>query len=279
MDFQSPFTSFDPEGHNNEDDPHRRHSVIPIRYLVPNIITILAICAGVTSIRLAFEGQFQPAVFLILVAAILDGLDGRVARMMGGTSPFGMQMDSLADVINFGVAPALIVYSYMLVGLQQIGWVAALVYCIACCLRLARFNVMAEDKKIEDWKKEYFVGVPAPAGALLVLLPLYVGSLGLETSPVWALLFSLYTFGIALLLVSRLPVWSAKSLGQKLRRDLVVPLLLVMVAYIGFLAKMTWQTLLVTAVGYLIFLPFSVYSYRKRAELEKLKKAVSNPDA
>lgn len=279
MDFPSPFTSFDPEGHDHEDDPRRRRSVIPIRYLVPNIITILAICAGVTSIRLAFEGQFEKAVFMILIAAILDGLDGRVARMMGGSSPFGMQMDSLADVINFGVAPALIVYSYILADLQQIGWVAALVYCIACCLRLARFNVMAEDKKVESWKKDYFVGVPAPAGALLVLFPVYVGSIGLEKSPVWALIFSLYTFAIALLLVSRLPVWSAKSLGRKLRRDLVVPLLLVMVAYIGFLAKMTWQTLLVTTVGYLIFLPFSVYAYRKRAEFEKQKKAIKELDA
>lgn len=270
MESSSPFSSFDPEGHKN-DESQRRRSLISMRFVLPNVITILAICAGVSSIRLAFEQRFETAILMVLLAAVLDGVDGRLARLIGGSTPFGAQMDSLADVVNFGVAPALIVYSYLLNQAHQVGWVGALVYCIACCLRLARFNVMLENEHIPRWQKDYFVGVPAPAGALLVLLPIYLGCLGLEPGAGWALLFSLYTVIIAFLLISRLPVWNGKTIGQRLRRDVVVPGMLVVVIYVGFLATYTWQTLLVTAVGYMVFLPFSLIAYRKRAKLEATK--------
>lgn len=266
----SPFSSFDPQG-NREDEPSRRRTPIPMRYVVPNLITILAICAGVSGIRLAFEHRYETAVLMVLLAAILDGVDGRIARLMKGNSPFGAQMDSLADVINFGVAPALVVYSFVLDQTRQVGWVAALVYCIACCLRLARFNVMIENEETPYWQRDYFVGIPAPAGAFLVLLPIYLGTLGFEPSAGWALVFSLYTVVIAFLLVSRLPVWSGKNIGQKLRRDIVVPILLVFVIYVGFVATYTWQTLLISALAYMIFLPFSAWAYRKRADLEDKK--------
>lgn len=272
MESSSPFSSFDPEG-SRPDDAHRRRSPIPMRYVIPNVLTILAICAGVSGIRLAFEHRYESAILMVLLAAILDGVDGRIARLMNGTSPFGAQMDSLADVVNFGVAPALVVYSYVLNAAHQVGWVAALVYCIACCLRLARFNVMLDNTEIPRWQKEYFVGVPAPAGALLVLLPIYLGTLGLVPGSGWALLFSLYTVIIAFLLISRLPVWNGKTIGQQLRRDIVVPGMLFLVIYVGFLATYTWQTLLITAIGYMIFLPFSVVAYRKRAIRE-----AENPD-
>ncbi|MHC5306793.1 CDP-diacylglycerol--serine O-phosphatidyltransferase [Bartonella sp. LJL80] len=278
MESPSPFPSFDPEGHR-PDEAHRRRSPIPMRYVIPNVITILAICAGVSGIRLAFEHRYESAILMVLLAAILDGVDGRVARLMNGSSPFGAQMDSLADVVNFGVAPALVVYSFVLDQAHQVGWIAALVYCVACCLRLARFNVMLDNADIPGWQKEYFVGVPAPAGALLVLLPIYLGTLGLEPGVGWALLFSLYTVVIAFLLVSRLPVWNGKSIGQQLRRDIVVPVMLVIVIYVGFLATYTWQTLLVTAVGYMIFLPFSVIAYRKRARLEAARITDDAPDS
>ncbi|WP_375704764.1 CDP-alcohol phosphatidyltransferase family protein, partial [Bartonella sp. AD328YNZD] len=140
----SPFSSFNPEG-QHDDVANRRRSPIPMRYVIPNIITILAICAGMNSIRLAFEHRYEAAILMVLFAAILDGADGRIARLIDGSSSFGAQMDSLADVINFGVTPALIVYSFILNQAYHIGWVAALVYCVACCLRLARFNVMLDN--------------------------------------------------------------------------------------------------------------------------------------
>ena len=278
MESSSPFSSFDPEGHKNDDVKPRRS--ISIRFVLPNVITILAICAGVSSIRLAFEHRFETAILMVLLAAVLDGVDGRLARLMGGGSSFGAQMDSLADVVNFGVAPALIVYSFLLNQAHQVGWIAALVYCIACCLRLARFNVMIDNKRIPRWQREYFVGVPAPAGALLVLLPIYLGCLGLEPGAGWALVFSLYTVVIAFLLISRLPVWNGKTVGQQLRRDVVIPGMLVVVIYVGFLATYTWQVLLVTAIGYMVFLPFSLIAYQKRSvrEAEKITDGVEMPD-
>ena len=278
MESSSPFSSFDPEGHKNDDMKPRRS--ISIRFVLPNVITILAICAGVSSIRLAFEHRFETAILMVLLAAVLDGVDGRLARLMGGGSSFGAQMDSLADVVNFGVAPALIVYSFLLNQAHQVGWIAALVYCIACCLRLARFNVMIDNKHIPRWQREYFVGVPAPAGALLVLLPIYLGCLGLEPGAGWALVFSLYTVVIAFLLISRLPVWNGKTVGQQLRRDVVIPGMLVVVIYVGFLATYTWQVLLVTAIGYMVFLPFSLIAYQKRSvrEAEKITDGVEMPD-
>ncbi|WP_212112065.1 CDP-diacylglycerol--serine O-phosphatidyltransferase [Bartonella queenslandensis] len=270
----SPFSSFNPEG-QNDDVANRRHSPTSMRYVIPNIITILAICAGMSSIRLAFEHRYEAAILMVLLAAVLDGADGRIARLIDGSSSFGAQMDSLADVINFGVTPALIVYSFILNQAYHIGWVAALVYCVACCLRLARFNVMLESSDIPQWQKSYFVGVPAPAGALLLLLPTYLGALGLVPNRGWALFFSLYTVIISFLLISRLPVWNAKTIDQNLRRDIVIPCMLVIVIYVGFLATYTWTTLLITAVGYMIFLPCSFIAYNKRAALEE-KKADAN---
>ncbi|WP_273720554.1 MULTISPECIES: CDP-diacylglycerol--serine O-phosphatidyltransferase [unclassified Bartonella] len=261
------FSSFNPEG-QHDDVANRWRSPTPMRYIVPNIITILAICAGMSSIRLAFEHRYEGAILMVLLAAVLDGADGRIARLMDGSSSFGAQMDSLADVVNFGVAPALIVYSFVLTQAHQVGWVAALVYCVACCLRLARFNVMLDNADTPKWKESYFVGVPAPAGALLLLLPMYLGALGLMPSWSWALFFSLYTVIIAFLLVSRLPVWNAKTIDQNLRRDIVVPCMLGVVIYVGFLATYTWYTLLITAIGYMIFLPCSFVAYNKRVVLE-----------
>ncbi|KEC55458.1 CDP-diacylglycerol--serine O-phosphatidyltransferase [Bartonella koehlerae] len=264
------FSSFNPEG-QHDDVAHRWRSPTPMRYIIPNIITILAICAGMSSIRLAFEHRYEAAILMVLLAAILDGADGRIARLMDGSSSFGAQMDSLADVINFGVAPSLIVYSFVLNQAHQVGWIAGLVYCVACCLRLARFNVMLDNADIPKWQENYFVGVPAPAGALLLLLPMYLGALGLVPSWSWALFFSLYTVIIAFLLVSRLPVWNGKTIDQNLRRDIVVPCMLGIVIYVGFLATYTWHTLLITAVSYMIFLPYSFVAYNKRAALEEKK--------
>jgi len=204
-----------------------------LRLLVPNLITVLAICAGLTGVRLAFEHRYELAVAMVLAAAFLDGIDGRIARMMKATSKFGAQMDSLADIVNFGVAPALVLYVFILDQARSFGWIAALIYAIAAGLRLARFNVMAERETKVPWQSEFFVGVPAPAGAMLVLLPVYLGFLGVPPSAPVAFGGAVYTILIAYLLVSRLPVWSGKSATSRIRRDLVLPLMLGVVLSLG----------------------------------------------
>ncbi|MCF3641572.1 CDP-diacylglycerol--serine O-phosphatidyltransferase [Rhizobium sp. TRM95111] len=260
---ETPFPPYEPNGPNDEARGPRLRE-IPLRLIVPNVITVLAICAGLTGIRLAFENRYELAVGMVLLAAFLDGIDGRIARLLKATSKFGAQMDSLADIVNFGVAPALVLYVFVLDQARSFGWIAALIYAIAAGLRLARFNVMAEREVKASWQSEYFVGVPAPAGAMLVLLPVYVGFLGLAPSAPYAVAASIYTVAIAFLLVSRLPVWSGKSEGSRIRRDLVLPILLLVVLYVATLMSFTWETLAVTAVGYLLTLPFGARSWQRK---------------
>ena len=233
---------------------------IPLRLIVPNLITVLAICAGLTGIRLAFENRYELAVAMVLAAAFL----GRIARMMKATSKFGAQMDSLADIINFGVAPALVLYVFVLDQARSLGWIAALIYAIAAGLRLARFNVMSERETKAPWQSEFFVGVPAPGGALLVLLPVYLGFLGVAPVGLFAYASTAYTIIIAYLLVSRLPVWSGKSGFGHIRRDLVFPMILGVVLYVALLMSFTWEVLVVTVILYLCSLPFGARSWHRR---------------
>ncbi|GAA3078191.1 CDP-diacylglycerol--serine O-phosphatidyltransferase [Rhizobium viscosum] len=260
---ETPFPPFEPNGPNDDSARGPRLREIPIRLVVPNLITILAICAGLTGIRLAFEGRYELAVAMVLVAAFLDGIDGRVARLMKATSKFGAQMDSLADIVNFGVAPALVVYVYALDEARSLGWIAALIYTIAAGLRLARFNVMSERENRAPWQSEYFVGVPAPAGAMLVLLPVYLGFLGLTADRTFAFLSSGYTVLIAFLLISRLPVWSGKS-ESRMRRDLVLPAMLGVVIYVAMLMSFTWEVMVFTVCAYLISLPFGARKWKRK---------------
>src|SRR5262245_43824378 len=171
------FTPFQPEPPLAK---RRRFRQIPVRTLVPNLITLLALCAGLTSIRLAIEGKLEWAVAAIVFAAMLDGIDGRVARLLKGTSRFGAELDSLADFVNFGVAPALILYFWDLQELGHAGWIAAMVLAICAGLRLARFNVMMDDPNRPAWAGNFFVGMPAPAGAITALLPFYAHFLGVQ---------------------------------------------------------------------------------------------------
>ncbi|AZO70665.1 phosphatidylcholine/phosphatidylserine synthase [Mesorhizobium sp. M1D.F.Ca.ET.184.01.1.1] len=241
---------------------------IPMRMVLPNLVTVLAICAGLSGIRFAFEDRFEPAVVMVLLAAFLDGIDGRLARMLKATSKFGAQMDSLADIVNFGVAPALVLYAFLLDRAGSPGWIAALLFTIACGMRLARFNVLADDTDQPAWQTEYFVGVPAPAGAVLVMLPcyLYFLRLGLEPSRPAAFIATGFTVLVAFLLVSRLPVYSGKSV--KVPGDRVLPVILGVVLYILLLMAYPWYTLTASVAGYLLFLPFSVRAYSKRAMRE-----------
>src|SRR6201994_1326279 len=167
----SPFTPFK---RRRDRQRLRRFRRIPVRTLVPNLIPLLALCAGLTSIRFAIEGKLDIALGAIVFAAVLDGVDGRIARLLKGTSRFGAELDSLADFVNFGVAPGLILYFWDLHQLKSAGWIAAMVFAICAGLRLARFNVMIDDPDRPAWAANFFVGLPAPAGALTVLLPIYV---------------------------------------------------------------------------------------------------------
>ena len=196
----------------------RRLRAIPVRRLVPNLITLLALCAGLTAIRMAIEAKLEWALAAIVFAALLDGIDGRVARLLKGTSRFGAELDSLADFVNFGVAPALILYFWGLNELGNAGWIAALVFAIGAGLRLARFNVMIEDPNRPAWAGNFFVGVPAPAGAITVLLPIYLSFLGLPHPLVFIWVTLAYTLAIAFLMVSRLPVFPASNGASGWRR-------------------------------------------------------------
>jgi CDP-diacylglycerol--serine O-phosphatidyltransferase len=239
-----------------------RFKAIPVRTLVPNLITLLALCAGLTAIRLAIESKLEWALAAIVFAAMLDGIDGRVARMLKGTSKFGAELDSLADFVNFGVAPALILYFWGLHDLKSAGWIVALVFAICAGLRLARFNVMADDPDAPAWAGNFFTGIPAPAGALTVLLPIYLYFLGVPNGPVTIWLTFFYTLTIALLMVSRLPVFSGKRVGKRVPPEMVLPVFVVVVLFVALLISYPWEVLSAGAVLYLACLPLGWLSYR-----------------
>src|ERR1700759_2477855 len=168
----SPFTPFK---RRRDRQRLRRFRTIPVRTLVPNVITLLALCAGLTAIRFAIEGRLEISLAAIVLAAVLDGVDGRVARLLKGTSRFGAELDSLADFVNFGVAPGLILYFWVLNGLGNLGWIAAMVFALCAGLRLARFNVQIDDPNKPAWAGNFFTGLPGPGGAIPVLLALFFG--------------------------------------------------------------------------------------------------------
>src|SRR3954468_20055928 len=211
------FSPFDPD---RQSIRRRRFQAIPVRILIPNLITLLALCAGLTAIRLAFEDKLEWALAAIVFAAGLDGLDGRVARLIKGQSRFGAELDSLADFVNFGCAPGLILYLWGLHDLGNVGWIAAMVFAICGALRLARFNVMIDDPNRPAWAGNFFTGVPAPAGALVVLLPIYLSLLGLPKVAATPTITLIYTLAIAFLMVSRLPVFSGKRVGKRVAPEM-----------------------------------------------------------
>ncbi len=232
--------------------------------LVPNVITLLAICAGLTAIRLSIEGKMELALAAIVFAALLDGIDGRIARAIKGQSKFGAELDSLADFVNFGVVPGILLYFWQLKDLGNFGWICAIFYAICGGLRLARFNASIDDPNRPAFAAGYFTGVPAPAGAIVVLMPVYLSFINMPQFP--ALLTALYTLGIGILMVSRLPVYSGKTIGSRVEPDKVLPLVLVVVGLIALLIAYPWHVLAVCTVIYLFALPLSWLAYRKAAE-------------
>jgi len=272
------FPPFEPD---RPQERRRRFRAIPVRTLVPNVITLLALCAGLTAIRLAVEGKLEWALAAIVFAAVLDGVDGRIARLLKGTSRFGAELDSLADFVNFGVAPALILYFWELHELKSAGWIAAMVFAICAGLRLARFNVMVEDPNRPAWAGNFFVGVPAPAGAITVLLPVYCYFLGMPPLAFVAPFTFVYTLAIAFLMVSRLPVYSGKRLGTRVPPEMVLPVFVVVVLFFALLISYPWEVLMIGTLCYLAALPFGWLSYREyeRKAAEAATAPSGTPDA
>jgi CDP-diacylglycerol--serine O-phosphatidyltransferase len=254
------FPPFDPTPPSSRH--RRRFRPIPVRVLLPNLITLLALCAGLTAMRMAVENNMQLALAAIVFAALLDGIDGRIARLLKGTSRFGAELDSLADFVNFGVAPALILYFWGLHELKSAGWIAALVFAICAALRLARFNVMIDEPNQPVWAANFFTGIPAPAGAITVLLPIYLDLLGAPYGLVTVWLAFFYTLLIAFLMVSRLPVFSGKRVGKRVPPEMVLPVFVGVALFFALLISYPWQVLTMGTLAYLGCLPFGWLSYR-----------------
>jgi CDP-diacylglycerol---serine O-phosphatidyltransferase len=256
------FPPFDPE----RDDRKRRRQIgfargqVPIRVLVPNIFTLVGLCAGLTAIRMGIEHRWDLAVAALVFAAFLDGIDGHIARLLKASSRFGAELDSLADFVNFGVAPAIIMFNWALEDLRSLGWIAVLVFAVCSALRLARFNVSLDRTDLPAWKSAYFVGVPAPAGAIILLLPIYAQDLGLHLPSLTPLVL-FYTLGVALLMVSNVPTFSIKMIGQRIQREYVPPLFVLAALFIALLLTYPSLTLAAGSVIYLALIPVSAYRY------------------
>ena len=239
------------------------------RYLLPNILTLGGVCLGISSIKFSIDGNFNLAVTLILLASILDALDGRIARLIKGTSDFGKELDSLTDFVSFGIAPVFILYFWELNNYGKLGWAICLIYSVCCVLRLARFNLT----KIEDhdeWKNNFFEGVPSPAGGLLILTPLIFELSALSLNIDVRSLTPYLTVLIALLLVSKIPTPSLKKISISSKATIF----LLLVAGLIFIALLfyTFETLLLFGLLYLSSIPISIFIFynQKKKKLTKI---------
>ena len=238
------------------------------RYLLPNILTLGGVCLGISSIKFSIEGNYSLAVIFILFAAILDALDGRIARLIKGTSEFGKELDSLTDFVSFGIAPVFILYFWQLNSYGKLGWAITLIYSVCCVLRLARFNLTKIDNK-QLWKSNYFEGVPAPAGGIMTLMPLIFEFSNLNFNIDIKNLTPYFTILIAILLVSKIPTLSLKKISISPKATVFI-LLGIGVIFISLLYY-TFETLLVFGLVYLISIPFSFFMYNKNNKKETLE--------
>jgi CDP-diacylglycerol--serine O-phosphatidyltransferase len=253
----------------------RRISGLSINRMIPNILTLLALCAGMTAIRFAINGKFESSVIAIIVAGVFDGLDGRVARLLKSTSPFGAQLDSLSDFVCFGVAPGIMLYIWTMSQLSSFGWALSLLYAICCGLRLARFNTQL-DVELPPYAAYYFTGVPAPGGAGLVLVPMFLAfEFGnVFRSPIFN---GVVMIVVAALMVSRVPTFSMKRF--RIPHDYVILAYLVIAVVVAFLTTAPWPTLSAIGIVYLVSIPITVRSFnklRREAEAEKAMTATEN---
>jgi CDP-diacylglycerol--serine O-phosphatidyltransferase len=249
----------------------RRFSRIPMRIVLPNLVTLLALCLGLTSIRFAAEGKFEMSAVFIVCAAVLDGLDGRLARALDGASRFGAELDSLADFVDFGVAPAFLLYFWSLHEAPSLGWFAAMVFAIAAALRLARFNVMIDDPNKPAWQAQFFVGMPAPAGAICAMLPIYLkySVIGMPEGRIFTFIEIAYVIGVAFLMVSRIPHFSGKQIGR-VPREYFLGVLFAVAAFVLLLATFPMEVLIGLTLAYLGLLPLALRRYQALSRADEL---------
>ena len=242
------------------------HARIPVRMMVPNFFTLLGLCAGLTSIRMAIEGRYDFALAAIVFAALLDGLDGRIARLLKASSRFGAELDSLADFVNFGVAPAIMIFTWGLGDQKSLGWIAVMLFALASALRLARFNTLIDDER-PKWQSDFFMGVPTPAAAILVLLPIYLSHVGLDlrASAITLNIVLAYVMLVGLMMVSILPTYSGKLLGERIQREWVLPLFILAMLAVACLLTYPYPTLAIGSITYLAAMP---WTYRRFRALE-----------
>lgn len=242
-----------------------KYRQVPVRLLIPNFFTLLGLCAGLTAIRMAIEARYELALAAIVFAALLDGVDGRVARLLKASSRFGAEFDSLADFVNFGVAPAIVLFtwgSWGTPGMRGLAWIVVLLLAVACGLRLARFNAVLDVER-PKWQSNYFSGVPAPAGAIIALLPVYLDQVGVDLRSGWPIYFVLaYTLLVAFLMVSTIPTFSGKLLGERISREWVMPIFVLAGAVVALLVTYPYATLTVGTLLYLSLIPLSFRRYR-----------------
>lgn len=242
------------------------------RYILPNLLTLIGVCLGISSIKFALDQNFSLAVTFIIFAALLDALDGRIARMIKATSDFGKELDSLTDFVSFGIAPAFIMYFWELKNFGKIGWAITLIYSVCCVLRLARFNLTKINEE-ESWKENFFEGIPSPAGGILILLPLIYELSNFEFIQDVRKFTPYLIITIAALLISKLPTFSLKkiTIPRKLTIFILLGVGIVFVSLIFF----TFESLFILGVGYLLLLPVSFVIYKNRNKTSKIS---SNDD-
>lgn len=254
------------------DEKPTRLRAVSIRTILPNVVTLCAFMAGVTAIRFALAGKWELAAASIALAGVFDGLDGTVARLLKSTSKFGAELDSLSDVVAFGVAPAVVIYLWSLEQLDRLGWAVALIYATAMALRLARFNARLEDEDEPRRRFGFLTGVPAPMGAGLLIMPLTFDlAAGGGTVQGYSGLISIYTVFVALLVVSTIPTFSPKALRAP--RHAFVPLMLVIGMILAGLFVRTWAVLFGIGIVYLVGLPLGYLAFRRRLSAKSRKKS------
>ncbi len=252
---------------NQEKKQFRIVSSKKTKYILPNILTLVGVCLGISSIKFSIDGNFNLAVIFILFAAILDALDGRIARLIKGTSQFGKELDSLTDFVSFGIAPAFIIYFWELNNYGRVGWAITLIYSICCVIRLARFNItkVAEN---ESWKENYFEGIPSPIGAILVLLPLIYELSDLEKNLDLKVVVPYLIVVISLLLISKFPTFSFKKIT--ISPKLTIFILFCIGIFFVSLMFFTFETLLFFGVMYFITIPIAFFTYFKKNKKSSL---------
>ena len=245
------------------------------RVILPNMLTLIGVCIGLSSIRFALDGKFEFAIIAIMFAALIDGLDGRIARLIKGTSKVGKELDSLTDMISFGVAPAFIMYFWKLNSLGRFGWLLCLIYVVCVALRLARFNINASHAP--SWKDNFFEGVPSPAGGILVLMPLIISLSGFELIKInYNFIVPIFFIITSLLLISKFPTYSFKKIV--IQRKTTIFLLFGIVLFFGLLLIYTFDVIAISVIIYLSLIPISFFHYQKMRKIHQNDKIQEDDD-